>query len=70
MIIETSPVSYGFDCDFVDQSTKLGAITPYDVVISEGEPPESHLASFGIIASRKIKTHYKCYVKYSIFLSI
>jgi len=27
-----SPVPYGFDCDFADQSTKLGTITPYDVL--------------------------------------
>jgi len=35
------------NCDFTDQSTKFGAVSPY-YVISEGVPPGSHLVPLGI----------------------
>ena len=70
-MLSYSQRSYGkFWCysDF-DQSTKLGTLTPYDV-LSNFRRGDTWIP-LGIPrfckAARKIKTHYKCHIKCSIY---
>ena len=70
-MLEYSQRSYGkfwYYSDF-DQSTKLGTLIPYDV-LSNFRRGDTWIP-LGIPrfckAARKIKTHYKCHIKCSIY---
>ena len=62
-------------CDFADQSTKLGTLTPYDVPSNfrRGDtwmPPGIPWFCATVKVTCEIKTRYKFHIKCSMFLNI